>query len=212
VFVELIESLRCPPCQRRREETTLVASATKTEARHIVEGVLGCPVCNAEYEIHDGIADFGPPPMPAATIDAPSQETAMRLAAFLELTDAQGFAVLCGRWAMHLEPLSRLTETPIVVVNPPAGATVRVAGGAIRGNVIPFALGSSRAVAFDEAATPEILFHGLYALRPGGRVLAPASLPVPPGVGELVRDAEVWVGEKSTAPPTPVVFIAKRRA
>jgi len=44
VFVELIEALRCP---RPHEDAHLVASATRTEARHIVDGVLGCPVCGA---------------------------------------------------------------------------------------------------------------------------------------------------------------------
>jgi uncharacterized protein YbaR (Trm112 family) len=208
VFVELIESLRCP---RTHDESALIASATKTEARHIIDGVLGCPVCNAEFPIRDGVAHFGPPPTLAA-FEVPSQETAMRLAAFLELTDAQGFALLCSRWAIHIEPLSRLTETPIVAVNPSIAMPVRLAAGAIRGSVVPFAEGSARAFALDNAASKAIIASGVRAVRAGGRVLGPATLPVPEGVSEIVRDETMWVGEKTAASQSTPRLVPLSRA
>ena len=208
MFVELIESLRCP---QPHEESALVASATKTEARHIVEGVLGCPVCNAEFPIREGVAEFGARPVVAA-FETPSPETAMRLAAFLELTDAHGFALLCSRWAIHLEPLRRLTEAPIVAVNPSVAVPVRLAAGAIRGAVIPFAEGSARAFAFDNATKQETIASGVRAVRPRGRIVGPATLPVPDGVTEIARDETMWVGEKTAAShPTPrLISLSKR--
>jgi uncharacterized protein YbaR (Trm112 family) len=195
VFVELIESLRCP---NDHEESALIASATRSEARHIIQGTLGCPVCHSEFPIKDGVAEFGARPA-FNVFEVPSQETAMRLAAFLELTDVRGFALLCSRWAIHIEPLSRITEAPIVAVNPSIAMPVRLAAGAIRAKVIPFAEGSARAFALDNSSSKELIASGVRAVRAGGRVLGPATLPVPEGVTEMARDDEVWVGEKTGA-------------
>lgn len=207
MFVELIESLRCP---NDHEESPLIASATKTEARHIIDGTLGCAVCRAEFPIRDGVAEFSPRGALGGVFEIPSEEAAMRIAAFLELTDAGGFALLCSRWAIHMEPLGRLTQTPIVAVNPSLAMPVRLAAGAIRCQTIPFAEGSARAFALDNSSKQELIASGVRAVRPGGRVLGPATLPVPEGVRELVRDDVVWVGEKSAAPSAPRLVSLKR--
>ena len=200
MFVELIESLRCP---NDHEESPLIASSTKTEARHIIDGVLGCPVCRAEFPIKDAVAEFGPRGAIGGAFEIPSQETAMRLAAFLELTDATGFALLCSRWAIHIEHIGRLTQTPIVAVNPTLAMPVRLAAGAIRCKSIPVAQGSARAFALDNGSSRALIASGVRAVRAGGRILGPATLPVPEGVTELVRDETMWVGEKSGVPSAP---------
>ena len=135
----------------------------------------------------------------------------MRLAAFLELTDARGFALLCSRWAIHLEFLGRLTETPIVAVNPSLAMPVRLAAGAIRAKVIPFAQGSARAFALGNTSSSDIIASGVRAVRAGGRVLGPATLPVPEGVTEIVRDEEMWVGEKNAAPEGAPRLVSLKR-
>ena len=56
MFVELIDKLRCLDSHVDR---CLVASATHTVDRHILEGTLGCPVCGAEYAIHEGAVWYG---------------------------------------------------------------------------------------------------------------------------------------------------------
>jgi uncharacterized protein YbaR (Trm112 family) len=208
MFVELIEALRCP---RPHEETQLVVSATRTEARHIVEGVLGCPVCGAEFAIHGGVAQFDAPPLLTA-FEQPDADVAMRLAAFLELTDASGFALLCGRWGVHVGIMRQMADTPLVLVNPSIAAPTHAAAGALRGRVIPFAASSARALALDETSTPDIVASGVRAVRAGGRVLGPSAVAVPPGVTELVRDERVWVGEKNAASddPTPRLVSIKR--
>ena len=196
MFVELIEFLRCP---RPHDESQLIASAEHTVDRHIVDGVLGCPVCNAEFAIAGGVALFDSPPVLTA-FEKPDQEIAMRLAAFLELTDARGFALLCGRWGVHASFIGGMTDTPLVLVNPSIAAPALEAAGALRSRTVPFAAGSARALALDEVATPDIVASGVRAVKAGGRVLGPASIAIPDGVTEIVRDDRVWVGEKNAAP------------
>src|SRR6476620_4400515 len=55
MFIELVDALRCP---NTHEESWLVASADRMEARHIVSGSLGCPICKSEFPIRDGVVDF----------------------------------------------------------------------------------------------------------------------------------------------------------
>ena len=201
MFVELIETLRCP---RPHEDAQLVASASRTEARHVVEGVLGCPVCAAEFVITNGVARFDEPAAPTPT-ERPDAETAMRLAAFLDLTDARGFALLCGRWGAHADAILRLSDTPLVLVNPPPDVPADVtAGVVVTRDAVPFAGFSARAVALDADATTAFVRSAVHAVRAGGRVLGAATLQLPDGVTELVRDDRVWVGEKTaTSDATP---------
>src|SRR3954452_9680362 len=111
MFIELVDALRCPA---GHEERWLVAAPPRMESRHIVDGTLGCPVCKAEYPIRDGVADFrrgaGYVPTGAAH---PSAESAMRLAAMLDLADSQGYAVLLVTWGSQSAELSAIVETPL---------------------------------------------------------------------------------------------------
>jgi hypothetical protein len=209
VFVELIEQLRCP---RPHEESVLVASARRTEARHVVDGALGCPVCGAEFPIVSGVTHFGEP-LAAAALDAPSAEVAMRLAAFLELTDARGFALLCGRWTSQTDAILRLTETRLVLVNPPADVPADLASGVIMTrDVVPFTARSARGAALDETSAP-FADSAVDAVQPGGRIVGPTTLPLPGGVTELARDPHMWVAQKNAAPdehPAPRLVSIKR--
>lgn len=207
MFVELIEYLRCPAAH---EESVLVAAAERSEQRHIMSGVLGCPVCGAEYPIRDGVARFAEVTPVAA--EPPSVEIAMRIAAFLELTDARGFALLCGRWGAHASALAELVETPLFLVNPPAGADLSRAAAVIEtGATLPLAAGVARAAALD-AALAVLPAAVLRAVRGGARVMGPVALPLPPGLTEVARDSREWVAEKSAAPePAPRLVPLKRR-
>ena len=209
MFVELIETLRCP---RPHEDAQLVASSTRTEARHIVDGVLGCPVCGAEFTIANGVARFGEQPQ-ATQPEAPDPETAMRIAAFLELTDARGFALLCGRWGAHVDQVQRLTETQLVLVNPPSDVPADVAAGVVlTSEGMPFAAGSARALALDGPASSDFITSAIRAVRAGGRVLGPASLALPEDVTEIARDARMWVGEKTAASDATPRLVSIKKA
>jgi hypothetical protein len=66
---------------------------------------------------------------------------------------------------------------------------------------VPVAAGSLRGVALDERNAGAVLAaDAVRALRAGGRLVAPASSPLPDGVGELARDDTVWVAERREAP------------
>jgi hypothetical protein len=196
MFVELIESLRCPGLH---EESALVASATHTDSRHIIEGTLGCPVCRAEFPIAGGVARFGDPAR-RASFETPSAEIAMRLAAFLDLTDARGFAILSGRWCSHADQIRRIAVTPLLLVNAPRGVVADVAGIIETRDTVPLAAGSARAAAIDDTLSAAEVDSLVRSIRNKGRLVGPVAAAVPTGVVELVRDDHVWVGEKS-APP-----------
>lgn len=196
MFVELIEILRCP---RDHDETALIVSTTRTVDRHILDGVLGCPVCHAEFPIVNGVARFAETnPSPAA--ESPSDEAAMRLAAFLELVDARGFAILFGRWGAHADRLRRIAETSVVLVNPGATVVGDVAGTIITGERLPLAAGSARAAALDDSTGDAQADSAVRTVRQGGRVLGPVTRNVPNGLRELARDERLWVAEKTAAP------------
>ena len=121
MFIELVDALRCPV---PHEESWLVAAAVRMEARHIVEGTLGCPVCAAEYPISGGVVDFrraGGQVRPAHPVS--DAEQAMRLAAMLDLSSADGFAVLLGDWGAHAAQLAAIVELPLILIDPPVDVT-----------------------------------------------------------------------------------------
>ena len=103
MFVELADRLRCV---RPHEDTWLVLAARRTVGRHVVDGVLGCPSCRAEYPVRDGVADFradaareADDPAPrSAPLAAADPDELLRLAALLAVVDVRAPVVLAGAW------------------------------------------------------------------------------------------------------------------
>lgn len=215
MFIELVDALRCP---RPHEESWLVLAASRLEARHVLEGTLGCPVCHAQYPIRDGIVDLrsggDERPLERTARDDPQlvpHVPALDLAAMLNLADALGFAVLVGEWGRHAHALLELEQAPpLLLVDPPAGVEIVPGLSGVRaGAALPLAVGSARAVAID-GDEPVRLASGAQVTRAGGRIVAPARAIVPEGVRELVRDEHVWIGERE-APPASLVRLHVRR-
>ncbi len=210
MFVEIVDALRCP---RAHEESWLVLAARRTEDRHVLEGTLGCPVCRAEYAIHDGIADFSDPTASDRTIVGAvmTLPPADHLAAMLNLGDALGFAVLIGAWGVPADALVEIVDAPpLLLVEPPAGVAMGPGLSGIRaGAVLPLATGAARAVATDAVDAARVA-DAARVTRAGGRMVAPAESPVPEGVRELARDDVVWVGERLTRPTAPVTLHVRR--
>lgn len=209
MFIELVDHLRCP---RPHEETWLVVSADRTEGRDIVEGTLGCPICHAEYPIHRGVVGFGRPersarPAPGAVAPVSDPAPAMRLAALLDLSDAAGFALLAGSWARHAHVIRDIVASHLVLLNPAPPIDARGGLSVLEApDAIPLAEASCRGVALDAAhADPARTTAAVRLLRPRGRLVAPAATPLPPGVSELARDAELWVAERDVAPQVVVL-------
>ena len=204
---ELVDTLRCLSIH---EESWLVAAADEIDGRHIMRGVLGCPTCHARYPIEQGIADFtGGNRLPIALEQgtAPSDESAaIKLAAMLDLTDPSGYIILVGTWARVAAALRELVPVMILSVNPPPDVPM---GNGVSGvatiDRIPVAAGSARGIAFDSLdesplAALEPTF-ALGAVKPGGRVVATASVGVPDDVTILAQDAEHWVGTRASGAP-----------
>lgn len=208
MFIELVDALRCPS---PHEESWLVVSADRMVARHIVDGTLGCPVCRAEYPIRSGVVDFRRgatvPMSPSVPADAGQ---AIRLAAFLDLSDALGFAVLVGQQGSHALILRGEVETPLVLVDPPEGVEGEPGISVIRcDGELPLAAGAARGVAID-AGSAALAASAVRATRVKGRVVAPVTVPVPAGVRELARDDREWVGERATN-DSPLITLHVRR-
>lgn len=182
-------------------------AAFRTNARHVDEGVLGCAACGSEFRITDGIAWFDAVP-PAPDRDA-DQEIAMRMAAFLELAGAAGFALLCGTWCAHTPFLARLVETPLVLVNPSRRVDHAAAAAVIHAGVLPFATGSAWGAAV-EHDSPPALQSVVRSVRARGRIMGPARLGIPDGVTEIARDERDWVAEKSQDPQGPAIVKLRR--
>jgi len=212
MFIELVDALRCPA---PHEESWLVASSTRMEARHIVDGVLGCPVCHAQYPVRNGVADFRREPLLALPEDPDpflhgDATTAMRLAAFLGLSDALGFVVLFDEWGAQASALRELVETPIVLVDPPPGREGEPGISVVLSDGMPpLGAGAARATAIGDAGL-ERAAAAVRITRAAGRLVAPATVPVPEGVREIARDDALWVGEKEPE-RSPLVTLHVRR-
>jgi len=211
MFIELVDSLRCP---RPHEDAWLVLGADRMGGRNVMDGVLGCPVCDARFPIANGIADLrtgapGPAPDAAPSPVAPDAEQAMRLAAFLNLGDARGYAVLAGQWTAQAAGVQAITDMHLLLVNPAPGVVIGDGtSGILADDRLPVAAGSAYGAALDRAASAALLAHAVLGVRPGGRMVAPVDLPLPEGVTALARDAALWVAERAAA-PGPLVSLSR---
>jgi uncharacterized protein YbaR (Trm112 family) len=211
VFVELVDALRCP---RPHEATWLVLANHNADGRHVVEGVLGCPACGAEYPIVEGVPLFGSGPEVGA-LRAPASgptpassggsgidpDEVMRAAALLHLMGSGGIVLLTGAWRAFAAPLFDLLPAQYVLLDPrPAvpdprdereGISIVAADGCI-----PFGAGALRAAAVEGAyARPPLLARVLQSLKPRGRLVLPAGESMPSDVRELAADDRHRVGE-----------------
>lgn len=208
MFIEMVEALRCP---HPHDESGLVAAADRMDGRNIMEGVLGCPVCKAQFRIAEGVADLrvAPgPPSAAAPAAARDPEQAIRLAAFLDLSDGRGYAVLVGAWTVHAPAIQAMSETHLLLVNRLAGVPIGAGtSGLLVDARLSVAAGSARGLAVDRHVDADWLASALAGVQAGGRVVAPATMPLPGGVTELVRDGAVWVAERTPEPSGLVALV-----
>ncbi|HEU5184583.1 MAG TPA: hypothetical protein VFU01_08440 [Gemmatimonadaceae bacterium] len=204
MFIELVESLRCP---RPHDFTWLVASTLEMAGRDIRRGLLGCPACSARYPIRDGIVDFrtrdGTTPIPDSPplASAPRDpDLATRAAALLDLTSPGGFVLLAGSWSLAAPALRDLIEgVELLVLNP----TIALASGdgislARTDGSIPIRPAAARGIALDGGHAAHV-DGAATALRQFGRLVAPLRATLPSGLEELARDKSDWVATKRVA-------------
>jgi uncharacterized protein YbaR (Trm112 family) len=217
---EVVDHLRC---LNVHAESWLVAAADVTEGRHIMQGVLGCPVCRAQYPIADGVADFtgvarAPLALEPSSAVTGDPELALKLAAMLDLTDASGYVLLCGAWGRLAHPLRELVPIQVIVVNVPRDVTMgNGVSGLLVGDRIPLAGGSARGVALDECydgggakRSGAFIASAVSATRAGGRIVGFTTLPLPDGVTSTATDELHWVGARAGGQPVLKLVRAPR--
>lgn len=197
---DLLDALRCPAVH---EESWLVAVVHSAEGSALIHAELACPVCGAEYRIVQGVAQFaaettreGEPPTESV---APLPEQTLRLAALLGVAESQLPIALIGRYAAMSALLTDFVAAPQVLVN--AGGVPGVLGASriIVADRLPLGVGTLAAAAIDEVHASATMLESVgRALRMGGRMVAPALVPVPAGMREIARDAAEWVAETTT--------------
>ena len=190
MFIEVLDLLRCV---EPHEDSWLVASFAKFENRHLIEGILGCPVCGARYQVSDGVVIFGEPrgePAPAP----PPALTALELAAYLDLTAEGSSVAVTGELSGHAPGLAGEFGAKVFAVNPSTQLPVMDAVGVIRSNrLFPLAAGSLDGAAIDAVPRDEDYALAAKAVRVGGRLVLPASADIPPDVELIARDERVSV-------------------
>ena len=216
MFIELVDSLRC---LEPHDETWLVAAASRMDGRHLIEGVLGCPICRREYAIRDGTAwfsvrqpDTGERDLTRIAADSdPARVT--RSAALLDLSQPGGIVVLGGSWAAHADAVAELGAAHVVVLNAlTVGAGVQEVSSIVVDDRLPFGAAVLRGVAVDDNTTsPALLSSAASSLRSRGRLVAPSDAAVPDGVELLARDERVWVAERTAVTSPPIALRSVRR-
>lgn len=187
MHVELSDLLTCPRCG---PTYGLILLPSESRDRRVESGVLGCANCRERYPVEGGVPDLriGPGSGAEVSVNAAAgggsvgvagevaRDKAMRLAAFLDLTDGGGSVLLAGPSATYASLLSELVPGVTVVViaggeaavGDPAVTRLRVDSG------LPFRARGLRGVALtgDWASMVE---EGASLLRsPGRLVLDPA--------------------------------------
>ncbi|MGH7651946.1 MAG: hypothetical protein ACREMS_08900 [Gemmatimonadaceae bacterium] len=191
-------------CIKPHEDTWLVASFHTVSNRFVKDGKLGCPICQAEYPIHQGVADFSAGMLLPECDDARAQashrreELATRAGAYLNATEAGATFLLGGLWAYAAHDLAQMSQVRVMALNAPRELEESETVGLMNvGAEIPLAAGSVAGVALDAWFTTVIIRSALRVLRPGGRLVGPTNIDPPSELTVLARDENYWVAEKA---------------
>ena len=213
MHVLLTDRLACPRCGPR---FGLVLLAERTEARRVLDGVLGCSNCRDQFPIRAGFADLRAPPrgeLAGSSIGAeahPDEESevgsgAERLLALLGIVGGPGTVALVGRPARHAGALARAARD-LHVVGVDAGLA---AHGDVEGVSrivaqpgMPFFSRVLRGVAVDGRC-------GVHWVSEAARVVAPRSRVVVVRATEAERDALVEAGLDVLAAEAETVVAAR---
>jgi uncharacterized protein YbaR (Trm112 family) len=201
MFIELAELLRCPA---EHEDTYCVLSSDETEGRRVISGIIGCPVCRAEYPIADGVVQFGPDPLlgrdsrsdDITVEDTPDPKVVQAL---LSLEIGAGYVVLVGSVTRLSDQLAKLiSEIQLVGVNPPPDVRESPELSLLRSSgTIPLRSGTARGVVLgQEYAGEPWLDEAGRVLMSGQRMVVVGETVSMDGVSQLAADSGLWVGVK----------------
>lgn len=211
MLLELTEVLRCP---RDHEESFVVCVAYQAEGRQVVRGVVGCPHCQAEFPIREGVLDLresegtegtegGGAVRPYARTPVRPTEgplTAEALATFLDLRGPGGYVLLAGGAARLAGAFATLVPgVHVVAVNgPPDVAPAAECSWVVSPLRFPLKASQVRGVALGAGCAGEPwLAEATRVLLRGLRLVVEDERASPEGVSELARGAGVFVGAKA---------------
>jgi uncharacterized protein YbaR (Trm112 family) len=190
VFIELADHLRCPA---DHPEAFLVLLPERMEGRQVREGLLGCPVCRAEYRIEGGLLSFGASaaisPPPGGTVPA-----APALQALLGLEGPGGYVAIVGDAGEAAAGLGALLEgVHLVLVNPPPSVSAPPFASRVLAPRFPVKARSMRGVVvgWPESAEARWVMEAAGAALPGRHVIGRGPPPALPDL-ELLGSAEGW--------------------
>ncbi|OLE60191.1 MAG: hypothetical protein AUG10_06920 [Gemmatimonadetes bacterium 13_1_20CM_2_70_10] len=189
--------LRCPEPHR---EEFLVLSTGEMLGRMVRAGVVGCPVCQKEYEIAAGVVYFGGRGKGdgAAATREPTTD-AQTLQALLDLGGPGGYVVLLGSAARHAVGLAAVMGgIHFIGVNPPPGLEeLPVLSLLVCERTIPLRDAMARGVVVgNESSGAAWLAESRRVLLPGRRLVIENETARPDGVTQLATGQGLFVGEK----------------
>ena len=204
MHIELTEMLRCPESHR---EEFLVLSTGEMSGRMVRAGIVGCPVCQREYEIVEGIVYFERREMrderrvttahPSSLISHLSDPQTLQ--ALLDLSGPGGYVVLLGsasRYAVGLAAL--MGGIHFLGVNPPPDAEeLPILSLLVSEKRIPLRDTMARGVVVgNESSSAPWLAEARRVLLPGRRLVVECETVKPEGITQLARGQGLFVGEK----------------
>src|SRR5213592_2682841 len=192
------------------EEAFLVLSTGEMVGRMVRSGLLGCPACQREYPIVQGVAHFSasgtggeltPRPTNAVAAGAPPRSPdAQTLQALLELSGPGGYVVLVGSAARHAVGLAGLMGgIHFVGINAPSDVEeLPVLSLLVSETMIPLRQTVARAaVVGPDRLGAEWLAEARRVLLPGRRlVIESERVAAPVGLTQLALGHGLFVGER----------------
>jgi len=186
MFIELTDHLRCPA---EHAESYLILIPHQMEGRQVLRGTLGCPECQAEYPINQGVAELGEPPQQAGGVRWASPITADGLVALLGLEGPGGFLALTGPAGFLAGELAgALPGVHCVAINPPAELAPEVSVSVVRSARWPLKARSMRGVVIAGVGDVAWRDAARRTVLPGLRVVGEGE----PPAGDLMASAGGW--------------------
>lgn len=187
MFIELTDHLRCPAAHA---EAFLVLLPERTEARRVVAGQLGCPICGWGVAWSDGVPDFGDGTRSSS--EPPFDADAAR--AMLGLDGPGGWVALAGEaGALAHELAALLPGLHVVAVNPPPSVVAAGEVSIVMSATWPLKVHSMRGVVIGRDADT-IRDAAIASALPGLRVVGAGATPSGrPDVELLAAAADHWV-------------------
>jgi hypothetical protein len=193
MFIELTDHLRCPV---EHDEAFLVLLPNVIDGRSVRSGILGCPVCDRRFQIHNGVFDTGDAP-PPTTPPAPARLTPEAVAALAGLNGPGGYLVLLGEPAGRWREIADLIPgVGLVAVNPPKDVADQPGVSVLRSGRLPIKTHSMRGVVLGApygTETPWVR-EATRVLLPGLRMVGEGTNPSGDTVDLMASADGVWVG------------------